>query len=590
MILAAALLLLAGPSSCKSATVDPTHTPQAVVDPGPGPAAERASYSVVNEPEGEAWPILSTQFLEVVPADTPFVWANLEPLPQDFVDRLMYLLEPAMKAGDRVYQEKTMSDTGEGRMARDIFGDTFSADMFQRIGVDLSAPFILYGIGLTPVARLRLASPERFVAMVERVQSISTTQNLSPAVFHGQAYWYGEDDDANLTVVAVVGPDLVLAMLPPGEVQRDLLPLVFGQTLPERSMAASGELGRVQERHGLTPHFVGLLNVPVLTRTRFGRSPRGLERKVAKATGVIDSDVTGQCVGDFTRIAAWFPKIVVGFDSISTERISGSLIVEADPAIATRWATVAGPIQGLTADREQEGLMTMGLGLNVDQLTSVALEAADALKRTPLECPDLSEFQDLANDATDTGALPGWVRSVRGASMVMSDLAMDESGKVTKLDGAAVLATSEARAVLDATAMLLPNLDLEALDRPGKAVLFTKVMPQSPSADPTAKTAHVAYSSAGIGWAAGKHAKRRLKQVLAAERPADGTVAMVTMDVARAFANLPSMRQSLERSDDASTRAMLEDVFKTMGRLGYRLRLSEAGAELEVSVDSPRTR
>ena len=61
---------------------------------------------MTEERDGEPWPIQSTEFLELIPADTPYVLAQSEPIPADVVAKLDPFLDPIIAMIDKALAEE----------------------------------------------------------------------------------------------------------------------------------------------------------------------------------------------------------------------------------------------------------------------------------------------------------------------------------------------------------------------------------------------------------------------------------------------------------------------------------------------------
>ncbi len=358
---------------------------------------------------------------------------------------------------------------------RDLLGEKLTMESARRVGIELNTTFVVYGLGLAPVARIRLGDTARFLNAIEQLEKAAKKPSRT-ANFHGQKYWYWSGEDGNLVVLAVVGPDLVIAYLPAGSIQRELLPLVFGQRVPEQSLATTRRLDALRSAHGLTRHLLSVVDIEVVARTVLGRSPPGLEQQVAEAMGVVRPQ-SPECTEDFMRLAHAFPRVVVGFESLSATRVVISAALVTHPAIGEALAGIAGPIPGLKADSRQEGLMSAGVGIDVGGVRAAVHQFATAMERDPFSCEELRFISDGGPKlAAALTMLPPAVDHINGASMVF-DTITQRAGR-TELDGFALVGTDDPRAVIDALAALAPDVRLDRLTRPKQPVPAMELFPQ----------------------------------------------------------------------------------------------------------------
>lgn len=552
-----------------------------VLDPSPAAASEP---SVVDDPPGEPWPIVASDFLALAPADTPYVWANLQPLPAPLLKRL----EPWSGPLSDAFNEGLNKSPEQAAKLREVLGGEITATSLRAIGIEPNTTFIVYGLGVAPVARVRLKDGLRFKETIDRLGELAA-RPAPTAVFHGQEYWYALRDNGRLSVFAVVGSDLVFALLPAGAVQRDLLPLVFGQRVPEQSLASSQRLRNVVADHGLTQHFVAVIDVEALVRTTLGRSPPGLERRVAEAMGVItrkDPD----CAEDYTRLARLFPTFVFGFDALSSKRISMSSVLALDSTIAKVLSNTVGPIPGLKADDKQGGLASFGIGVDVPGVRAAIRALSSAVERTPFSCEDNQFLNEIGTQIESSTAIaPPAVDSFTGLGSVLYSFTTkdDPSG----LDFVATLGTGDPRALLDAAAALGTELQLGKLARPNKPVALRDVVPMSTGSDAWLAGSRLAYGKRGIGWGVGPKGKRALVATLDARRPNDGTMASLSLDFQRLTHISPEiLTEALARARSPQAADLTQAILERLGRIAVRLKFTSAGAELEIDVRVPPAR
>lgn len=583
-----ALSLSLGSAGCRrtNAPMAPPALPGGAPDAEPAgvPAGVLSCDSVVDDPPGEPWPIVTTEFLALAPADTPYVFANLEPLPAALLDRLEPFAAPMGEAFNKGYAKASGGQAGD-RALRDLLGDTLTMESARRAGIELNTTFVVYGLGLAPVARVRLGDSARFLNVVEQVEKAETTPSRT-ADFHGQKYWYRPQDDGALAVFAVVGPDLVFAYLPAGSIQRELLPLVFGQRVPEQSLATTRRLDALRSAHGLTPHFLSVVDVEVVARTLLGRSPPGLEQQVAEAMHLVKPQ-SPACTEDFVRLAHAFPQVVFGFESLSATRVVMSATVATHPAIAEALAGTVGPIPGRKSDSRQEAVMSAGVGIDMDGVRTAVHQFATAMERDPFSCEALRFISDGGPKlAAALTMLPPAVDHIEGASMVFRTITKG-AGK-TELDGFALVGTDDPRAVIDALAALAPEVRLDRLTRPKQPVPATELFPGKAKTDPMLAASHVAYSKRAIGWAWGTKGKRDLLRALDSRGTDDGTVLVGIFDMPRALQQMPELLEKMRASTpDPIEAKLLEAVLGVIGRVTYRLAFSERGPEFEYEMTVP---
>ncbi|NNJ65744.1 MAG: hypothetical protein HKP16_09265, partial [Xanthomonadales bacterium] len=131
-----------------------------------GKSEEPASAASTADPAAHA-------LLAHVPADTPYLAANLEPVPEDVLEMFLERLQPAL---DQAQSELSAAlkespagasddaDRSEGHARLSLavlreFDGKLSRSGLESLGLDLRAQQLFYGMGAFPVFRMSLGDP-----------------------------------------------------------------------------------------------------------------------------------------------------------------------------------------------------------------------------------------------------------------------------------------------------------------------------------------------------------------------------------------------------------------------------------------------
>jgi hypothetical protein len=529
--------------------------------------------SVTEEPDGEPWPIKSTEFLEVVPADTPYVLAQTEPVPQEFVQRFRPMLDPLVDAMDEGIAKQMQDASPElRRIAEELFGGPPSVRDLDKLGIDLNPRFVVYGLGLAPVLRVRLRDATTFERAIDGLETVSKKPS-SVAVFHGQRYRYSKSEDGTLTVFAIVGPDAVVAVLPPGEVQRELLPLAFGQTLPEKALAAENHLARVRADHRLGPYFNGYIDIVAVAASVTGQG-HGLHGRVAESYPSLAKRRAPECVVDWLRLANAMPRAAFGYD-LSAKRVVGSGTLELSPAVARHMAAIPGPIPGLGPKSEAGALALFGAGIDPRGLETALNAFATAVREQPFRCEDLASLNRLGEMIASAPAVAPQVFAITGIGAVLRDI--DPNPEKPTVDALVVLGLRDPKGALTALAPLVPNLKVDKLGKRGVPVRAA-TLTSSPSeflAD-----AWVALGKQSIGMSLSSAGKRDLLRTLDRQRKDDRTLVMWMFDFALWARRHPELFKEMMGAD-ANKQKYAEAALELTGPTTVEVRATDKGLELE---------
>src|SRR5882724_543254 len=231
--------------------------------------------------------------LAFVPADTPYVYANLEPMPAAVIEQSSRRMQESWPALFGMYdgllrQVSDKSDKGDAQSQRflniarallDEIRTRDSMDKWRAIGFKPEARVAIYGIGMIPVLRLELSDPAAFKAEVARIEQI-LGEKIPLAKSGDQEYWQVGSEKL-VAVVAVEGTHLVATVLPPNAddaLKRTLL----GITRPPQNLAAAGTLQALAKQYAYSPYGEGFIDFVRLAE-RLSSVPSGSDAEFAKA-------------------------------------------------------------------------------------------------------------------------------------------------------------------------------------------------------------------------------------------------------------------------------------------------------------------
>ena len=116
------------------------------------------------------------------------------------------------------------------------------------------------------------------------------------------------------------------------------------------------------------------------------------------------------------------PRIVGGYNDLSTEQIASTAIFELRDDIAGELTKLSAPVPGLGKDHG--GLMSFGLGLDLLAARKFYEARLDALDANPYECELFAELQAgvAGGRAALQAPLPPIVYGIKGFLAVSSDM------------------------------------------------------------------------------------------------------------------------------------------------------------------------
>lgn len=535
--------------------------------------------------------------LRFVPADTPYLLATGSPLPDDLLDEIEPEMELMMDAYQTIVRstlQESIEDTGAPMSDEQIellsaivseLTSLMSTEGLRNAGFERDSRMAFFGHGLLPVLRIEVSDEQKFEDMIGRIEE-AAGESMNVGEIDGESYRYAGGEGGNIVIGTIEG-HAVFTFLP-AVLGDDELRILLGLTLPEQSIAATSRLGDIAETYGYTDHYIGLIDVMQLASV-FVDEPSGLNAPLLEAIEYDDSELTDVCRDEIREMAGVAPRIVFGYDTISLERISGSLVVEMREDIAAGLAATAAPVPGLGADFG--GLISFGMSGDYGAVREFIEARIDAFEADPYECEIFADMQAGLEQMREgmNQPLPPVVYSFRGFNVVIDDvegldIASGQPPSPDAVDASAMVAMRDAQAMLAMGAMFSPELASLQIEPNGEAVAL-----DLPQIRDMGVTVYAAMSEDGIAISIGDDAEDRVTEVLNADVVEPTPVFGMAMDAGRYYELIAqSMMEDPNDELSVESREALRDVMLAVGdiydRISFDLRFTENGIEVGTVV------
>ncbi|MDJ0740481.1 MAG: hypothetical protein QNJ91_12240 [Gammaproteobacteria bacterium] len=322
--------------------------------------------------------------LRHVPADTPYVFVTSKHMPDGLRERLgdHYAAQLAGQRATFARVREQLADSPDGdafvadtKRLFDVidafFAETEGRDSvaaLRELGIEPVTRSVFYGIGVLPAMRVEIADAAKLRALLDRVEQRAGV-SAARAQLDGIDY-RRIDLGAVDAVITVSDGHLVAGLLADSLFERDL-PLLLGRRDPARTLADSGDIDQLIERHGFTGYGEGFIRLDELVATLLGEGA-STNREVMQALGVRDLPISAACLG-FTRgLVAGMPRMVMGIRTADDHQLAARGVWESSPGVSAYLQKLAAPVPGVGA--ANQGLLAIGMGLDLPQLRN-AIEA-----------------------------------------------------------------------------------------------------------------------------------------------------------------------------------------------------------------------
>ena len=539
-----------------------------------------------------------SDLLQYVPADSPYVFATLEPLPDNIMDGLEPKLDRVLESYRTILKEviaaKQAELSDEERSSEEIekisaFVDELttllSVDGLRGAGIGRESLAAFYGNGLLPVMRIELTDGASFDAAIARLEEQAGNE-MSVGESQGQSYRYVDAEELRI-VIAVVDNQAVFTMVPAAfddaQTSRAL-----GLTLPETSIADTSIVQDIIQKYGYTNHVIGFIDIPAVAERFVGQST-GLDADLMALLGDDKPEMSDVCRTEIREVAGIVPRMVMGYTGIAATRFDSTIVVELREDIASGMTALATAVPGLGGDRG--GLMTFGMSLDIAAAREFMEARLDAMEADPYECEHLAELQAGVASGRESlnQPVPPIVYDFKGFVAVIDDLEgldIANQSPPTSIDGGFLLAMDNAQALVSMGTMFSPELAALNLQPDGEPVALN--LPQMQA---MGISAFAALTEGSLAISMGEDAETQVAEMLDADAATPPPIMSFSVDAARYYS---FMGEAIAAGDSGAEDApspemqaalteMMRSVAEMYDRMAIDVTLTENGVEMHAT-------
>ena len=220
-------------------------------------AVTALTLSACNREEEVAKHEAANPLLSYVPADTPYLYANIEPTPPELVDAFILRAGPSLAALRTLFDdleiEINTTDPEEHSEARLVaallaeFDGKLNREGLESLGLSLESHMAIYGMGVFPVVRISLKDADALLSAIARVETASGI-NFAQRSLGENEYWKITDGEEQAGVyIAIVDEHFAISMFP-SSAEAEWLPAFLGQTQPADSTFAAKQLTQLNRQ------------------------------------------------------------------------------------------------------------------------------------------------------------------------------------------------------------------------------------------------------------------------------------------------------------------------------------------------------
>lgn len=514
-------------------------------------------------------------WFQLIPADSPFVMANLRPVPDPFIDWLAQGLAPLgeMLEGKLQEQIAKTEDKQERAVLTELQGK-LSRDGLRSIGVSLQPRFAIYAIGPSLAMRLELADGARFAEFVDRLEAASG-ESLTKQTFEDITYRVHSDNEVT-GVFAIHGNEVILGMMHTNA-REHVLPVLFGKKAPEATLAGTRALEALVEKYELMGVSPGYLDIPAVVRMLTGRGS-ALSSTILAASGVELPPLSATCHQELDQMAAVAPRIVFGYRSMASTGLQTMTVWEMRSDLAREIAALRSPLPGLSALGSEKPLFAMALAVDLNKTLSWVRAKAKALQAAPFQCELLGELNQVIGEAARElenvdSELPPFVTGFRGALLAVSSFSMQNFSPAGT--GYVLLGMENPMALVEMAQAQIPQLAEVEIQANGTPTAI-------PLGVPGAEVIHLAVQGPWLGAAVGDAELARVEGLIREQPAAAGPMAVMAYNYKK-FLEIITQAGGMAGNQDEAR--IIQAIGNMLGFTTLDVSVDERGLVMQQSIE-----
>jgi len=557
--------------------------------------------------------------LGYVPEDTPYLAGNLAPIPEDVIESAFERAQPALDAVQDVLAGSKIRLSGSAAeenpqlaiMAAivDELNGKLSRQGLESLGFTMEAYQTVYGMGLFPVIRLSLGSPQAFRDTIGRIE-VASGIDFPELELQGQSYWRVASADlashsnaqAGIYIAIIEesgGAHLALSIFP-AEAETEYLPQFLGQSKPARSTAA-GTLASVNQEYGYAAYGTGWLDFQRMFE-QFVDPQSSLRRALGENASEIDEHLDAVCKAEISGLIARAPRMVVGTTELTPSAMAGQFRLELADDLASELAALVSDVP--SAPAQSDRLLEFAIGIRLGAARDFLIDKATALSQQPFQCEALQGINDQASDALVklNYPVPPLVNNFLGLRASLSEVP-DRDMDIGALLGTVALYVDKPEMFVGMAQMFLPQLEEFKLVKGEPPVRLPESLMPSPEI-----VAYAAMSDKALGISVGQGEEAHLTRFIEARSESDGSFLSMNYDMAAYMDRIDVLGEDLRRAgvdgdttvdgefesganpgDYASASEVAEAIREALKNMAGRSQLSFSFDDKGFAIDSRMT-
>lgn len=533
----------------------------------------------------------TSNLLERVPADTPYLFLNTQGMSDELYDSYIQQNAGMIEAMSGLFADIDTEEMDANGQAIMDFAEGFytqlaaikdSDSLREETGFSPTGLGVIYGAGVFPAMLVETGNEAKTESMINGLLSDdegnNNTQQVQIDGITVNKNVFAEDHVAFYWQVA--NGQLSAAILPV-QLENDYLSSIFGDARPDSSMSMS-QINQMNSNYAFTGYGAGYLDfVKVYDQLVSADTPEGAVIAAMANDGASSFLNDPACVAETRALLNKAPRMYAGITELTETKIAIRNVFDMDSDVRTGLASVVG---NAAIGSDPKTPLNMGMNLNLAGLRDFIAEQTSNVMQSPFSCSHLAGLNEAAsqmNAGVNQPMLP-LIGTINGFRLSLANLdleGLEEAGPeqiAQNLQGHMVVYSEQPSMLIGLGQMTLPflaGMDLEPGSEPQP--LDTSIVPMDIG------PAYLATSESAIGLSIGDQQQNNLDGWLNPQADAEPVLFSFGMDYDlyaqfMAFALAQEESDAIEGEEDpdaaaerARAKAMMEQLQAMYADMGY---------------------
>jgi hypothetical protein len=555
------------------------------------------AFTGCNREGGVSEQSATNTLLAHVPADTPYLFANIEPTPPEVVDAFMVRLAPSFLMAQNLLNdfklEINAKDPEEHKEARLLsallaeFDGNMNREGLEKLGLSLESHKVVYGMGIFPVVRIALKDPVALRAAIGRVEENSGIPFTSKKLGETE-YWNISGGSNQGGIYIAILEDHVAFSVFPASAEAEWLPAFLGQSQPADSGASAKMLTQLNKDKGYTNYGSGFLDLQKIANEFL--NPESKTASLISSMTHYDPQEFGEvCINEVKALVAKAPRLVSGTTELSANAVGMSYELEFESSLAAKLVELVAEVP--VADNSADKIFSASLGLRMGRVRNFAREQINALIADPFECEQLKHINEGAKAAMEQMDVPvmPFINNLMGFRVSLDEVDF-ENFTPEKAKGMFALEVEKPQMLIGMAQMMVPGLGELDLEAGGEPIDVTQELMSFSS---NGMNLFVAMGKDSIGVASGENQKEGLAAFMDADEDNGNVFFSVDYDMSAPMQfqrNMQKQFYSTEGGDEAVKEAQelaksMQDIYmQWLGRTRVEVSFTDDGLEIDTRM------